>query len=86
MWKTHMNKHKYKYRQTVDLASGSTTESVIRFALPILAGYVFQTLYNNVDSLVVGNFVGKEALAAVNTCTPVYNLLVGFFIGMFTGA
>lgn len=76
----------HKRGQAVELTSGSITKGVIYFALPILAGYVFQTLYNNVDSLVVGNFVGKEALAAVNACTPVYNLLVGFFIGMSTGA
>lgn len=72
--------------QQVELTAGSIPQGILRFALPILAGYVFQTLYNNVDSLVVGNFVGKEALAAVNACTPIYNLLVGFFIGMSTGA
>lgn len=77
---------KHRRRQAVELTSGSIPRGVLRFALPILAGYIFQTLYNNVDSLVVGNFVGKEALAAVNACTPIYNLLVGFFIGMSTGA
>jgi len=70
----------------VDLTEGNIAIQMILFSLPILVGYIFQTVYNNVDSLVVGNFVGKEALAAVNTCTPVYNLLVGFFIGMSTGA
>ena len=73
-------------RRTVELTTGSIPQGILRFALPILAGYIFQTLYNNVDSLVVGNFVGKEALAAVNACTPVYNLMVGFFMGMSTGA
>ena len=72
--------------RTVDLTRGGIAGRVILFSLPILAGYVFQTLYNNVDSLVVGNFVGKEALAAINACTPIYNLLVGFFLGMSTGA
>lgn len=71
--------------RTMDLTQGDITSQIFYFSLPILVGYIFQTLYNNVDSLVVGNFVGKEALAAVNTCTPVYNLLVGFFIGMSTG-
>lgn len=56
------------------------------FSLPILIGYLFQNLYNSVDSLVVGNFVGKSALAAVNACSPISNLLVGFFTGMSTGA
>ena len=72
--------------RSVDLTQGHITKQLVRFTLPILAGYVFQTLYNNVDSLVVGNLIGKEALAAVNTCTPIYNLLVGFFMGMSTGA
>lgn len=78
-----MNLH---HRRVVDLTEGNIAKQLIVFALPILAGYIFQTLYNNVDSLVVGNFVGKEALAAVNACTPIYNLLVGFFIGTSTGA
>lgn len=72
--------------RAVDLTQGNIAHRVILFSLPILAGYLFQTFYNNVDSLVVGNYVGKEALAAVNACTPIYNLLVGFFIGMSTGA
>ncbi len=70
----------------IDLTEGNIAVQMILFSMPILVGYIFQTVYNNVDSLVVGNFVGKEALAAVNTCTPVYNLLVGFFVGMSTGA
>ena len=72
--------------RAIDLTEGGIVGGVALFTLPILAGYVFQTLYNNVDSLVVGNLVGKEALAAVNACTPIYNLLVGFFVGMSTGA
>ena len=72
--------------RALDLTEGNITKQIVRFTLPILAGLVFQTLYNNVDSLVVGNFIGKEALAAVNACTPIYNLLVGFFLGMSTGA
>ncbi len=75
-----------KKDRTVDLTEGNIAVQMILFSLPILVGHIFQTVYNNVDSLVVGNFVGKEALAAVNTCTPVYNLMVGFFIGMSTGA
>ena len=63
--------------RSVDLTQGHITKQLVRFTLPILAGYVFQTLYNNVDSLVVGNLIGKETLAAVNTCTPIYNLLHG---------
>lgn len=80
-----MAQHSSKGR-AVDLTQGNIARQMVVFTLPILAGYIFQTLYNNVDSLVVGNYVGKGALAAVNACTPIYNLLVGFFIGTSTGA
>jgi putative MATE family efflux protein len=56
------------------------------FALPIFLGSLFQQLYNAVDSIVVGNYVGKEALAAVTSCGPLIFLLVGFFVGIFVGA
>ncbi len=72
--------------RVVDLTEGNIGKQVLIFSLPILTGYILQTVYNNADSLVAGNYIGKEALAAVNVCTPVYNLLVGFFIGMSTGA
>lgn len=73
-------------KKTVDLTQGAIWKQMILFSLPILVGYLFQNLYNSVDSLVVGNFVGKSALAAVNACSPISNLLVGFFTGMSTGA
>lgn len=47
---------------------------------------LFQQLYNTVDSIVVGNFVGKEALAAVGSSDSIINTLIGFFSGMATGA
>ena len=51
-----------------------------------MAGNLFQQLYNTVDSIVVGNFVGKEALAAVGSVGPIINSLIGFFMGLSTGA
>lgn len=72
-------------------SSNSLTEGVIWkklvwFALPILVGNFFQQLYNTVDSIVVGNYVGSGALAAVGASTPLINLLIGFFMGLATGA
>ena len=73
-------------RRTMDLTDGSIFQQILIFSAPIFIGNLFQNLYNSVDSLVVGNFVGKGALAAVNTCAPISNLLVGFFTGMSAGA
>lgn len=70
----------------MDMTSGSTWPLLVRFALPLLAGNLFQQLYNTVDSIVVGNYVGKEALAAIGSTTSLINTLVGFFMGLATGA
>ena len=78
--------HHHPIHRSLDLTEGNITRQLLLFSMPILAGNLFQTLYHNVDALVVGNFVGKEALAAVNTCTPIANLMTGFFTGMSTGA
>lgn len=53
-----------------DLTTGNEGKIILRFALPMLAGNVFQQLYNVVDSIVIGHFVGKEALAAVGASFP----------------
>ena len=68
------------------MTRGSIWKSIVYFSIPLLIGNVFQQLYNTVDSIVVGNYVGKEALAAVGSCTVIINMLVGFFMGLSTGA
>lgn len=68
------------------MTEGSILRHLILFSIPLLIGNVFQLLYNTVDSLVVGNFIGKEAFAAVNATTPIINTLVGLFTGFATGA
>ena len=73
-------------RADKDMTSGSIVRHLIAFALPLLIGNIFQQLYNTVDSIVVGNFVGKHALAAVGSVTPIINVLIGFFSGFATGA
>lgn len=72
--------------QTRDMTDGAIWKHIILFAFPLLVGNLFQQMYNAVDSIVVGNFVSKQALAAVGSTGPVINTLVGFFSGMATGA
>lgn len=70
----------------LDLTEGRPAGLLVRFALPMLLGNLLQQLYNVVDSLVVGNFVGTQALAAVNIGNYPVNVLLALFIGMGTGA
>ena len=73
-------------RYDVDMTTGSITRHLILFALPLLAGNVFQQLYNMVDTWVVGNFVSNEAFSAVGSVGPIVNMLIGFFMGLSSGA
>lgn len=69
-----------------DMTTGTIWKKIIMFALPIMWGNLFQQLYNVVDSLIVGNFLGKDALAAVSSSGSIIFLLVGLFSGIFIGA
>lgn len=69
------------------MTEGSIWKSLLTFFFPLLMGTLFQQLYNTVDAIIVGRFVGKEALAAVGGGTAVYlNLLISFFVGLTSGA
>ena len=68
------------------MTEGSIVKQVTLFALPLMLGNIFQMLYNTVDSIVVGNFVGTQALAAVGSTTMIVNMMVFFFNGFSTGA
>ena len=70
----------------MSMTEGKVWKILIRFAFPLLLGNLFQQLYNAVDSLVVGNFCGNEALAAVSSSGSMQHLLIGFFQGVFIGA
>ncbi|MDO4804787.1 MAG: MATE family efflux transporter [Lachnospiraceae bacterium] len=75
-----------KSKSTVrDMTDGSISRHLIAFSIPLLAGNVFQMLYNTVDSIVVGNFVGKEALAAISSTTMIVNIMIFFFSGFSIG-
>ncbi len=69
-----------------DMTEGPIWRHLINFALPMMAGLLFQQFYNTVDTIIVGQFVGKEALAAVGSTGPVINTLVGFAVGLSSGA
>ena len=68
------------------MTEGSITKKLISFAIPLFFGQLLQQLYNVVDSIVVGQFVGKEALAAVSTTGSLIFLMVGFINGLFMGS
>jgi len=69
-----------------DLSVGKERRVIFQFALPMLVGNIFQQLYNIVDSIIVGNFVGKEALAAVGASFPLLFTLISLVIGVAIGA
>ncbi len=75
-----------KRGKDVDMTTGNITRHIILFALPLLAGNIFQQMYNMVDTWVVGRFVSNEAYAAVGSVGPIINMLVGFFMGLSSGA
>ena len=72
--------------QTQDLTQGDIRGVLLRFAAPLFLSQLFQQLYNSVDSLIVGNYLGKEALAAVSSSGSLIFLMVGFFGGIAIGA
>ena len=73
-------------KKDTDMTEGVIWKQLLWFALPLMVGNVFQQFYNTVDSIVVGNFVGKEALAAVGSVGSIINSVIGFFGGLATGA
>ncbi|MGF0031833.1 MATE family efflux transporter [Bariatricus sp. SGI.154] len=70
----------------VDMTMGKPWEDILIFTVPMLIGNIAQQLYNTVDSVVVGNYVGDNALAAVGSAGPILNLLIVLFIGISVGA
>ena len=70
----------------VDMTEGRPWEKILMFAIPMLIGNIAQQLYNTVDSVVVGRYVGDNALAAVGSAGPILNLLIVLFVGISMGA
>lgn len=74
------------HRRSTPMTEGPIARQLIAFAVPLLLGNLFQQLYNTADSLIVGNFLGSEALAAVSSSSNLIHLLIGFFNGLAMGA
>ena len=82
-----MNKEKKEVVKVNQITEGVIWQQILIFFLPILFGTFFQQLYNTADAMIVGHFLGKQALAAVGGTTgTLINLLVGFFVGLSSGA
>lgn len=73
------------FKTDVDLIHGPIFKSLIIFAIPLFISNVFQQLYNTVDTMIVGNYLGDTSLAAIGACTSIYDLLVGFALGIGNG-
>ena len=71
---------------TMLMTEGVIWKQLLLFSFPLLIGNLFQQLYNTVDSIVVGNFIGSQALAAVGSSNSLINLIIGMFMGIATGA
>ena len=78
-------KKKHFFQSDVDLIHGPIFQSLMIFALPLLVSNIFQQLYNTVDTMVVGHYLGDVSLAAIGACTSIYDLLVGFALGIGNG-
>lgn len=70
----------------VDMTQGRPWEKIVAFTVPMLIGNIAQQLYNTVDSIVVGKYEGDNALAAVGSAGPIFNLLLVLFVGISMGA
>ena len=73
-------------RTDVDMTEGGIAKHLLTFAFPLLIGNLFQMMYNMVDTWVVGQYVSDEAFSAVGTLGSVTNLMIGFFMGLASGA
>ena len=68
-----------------DMTLGAPWKRILEFAIPMLIGNLAQQLYNTADSIIVGRYVGDNALAAVGSASPILNLLLALFVGVSTG-
>lgn len=74
------------HKPAIVMTEGVIWKQLIRFSVPLLLGNLFQQLYNTVDSVVVGKYIGSQALAAVGSSNSLINLIIGMFMGIGTGA
>ena len=74
-----------KLFEPIDMTEGTPWKSIVMFSIPLLIGNIAQQLYNTVDSIVVGHYVGDNALAAVGSAGPLFNMLLVLFVGVSAG-
>lgn len=72
--------------KTIDMTKGNVTGVLIRFALPLMLGDLFQQMYVSVDSIILGQFAGPEPLAAAGSTIFLIRLIIGLFTGISAGA
>lgn len=84
MWFKKMNLNRFFTAQ--DMTVGKPWKQITQFAVPMLIGNLAQQLYSTVDTIVVGKYVGDNALSAVGSSTPILNLMLALFVGVSTGA
>ena len=70
---------------TNDMTTGNPVKLILLFSIPLLIGNIFQQFYNMVDTIIVGRFIGVEALAAVGTTSSMVFLVNGFVMGLTSG-
>ena len=73
-------------KKTTIMTEGSIWKKLLMYSIPLILGNLFQQLYNTVDSIIVGNYIGSEALAVVGSSGSIINLLIGFCVGASAGA
>lgn len=78
-------KREFGIAKNIDMIQGPIFRSLVLFALPLLGSNIFQQFYNTMDTMIVGNYLGDVSLAAIGVCTPIYDLLVGFGLGIGNG-
>lgn len=74
-----------KLFEPTDMTQGTPWKSIVAFSVPLLIGNIAQQLYSTVDSIIVGYYVGDEALAAVGSALPLFNMLLVLFVGISAG-
>ncbi len=80
-----ISKKKSLFNTNVDLLNGPIFKALVIFAIPLFISSIFQQLYNTVDTMVVGNYLGDASLAAIGSTTAIFDLLVGFALGIGNG-
>lgn len=73
------------FKFKVDLTKDNILKALILFAIPLFISNIFQQLYNTMDTVIIGNVLGDTSLAAIGACTAVYDLLIGFGLGIGNG-